>query len=718
MRYQWKLLLLALVLAIGPMAAMRPFGLHAMQNLGETLVSRTQESLLKQTEDRLHLIVEGYSQMLRLTRAQALVSLELQVKEVEQLLARAPAQERPLFLSGQWGGRDPVPALEPSEKHTKRGRAGHVRPLPVSYTTPVFRFSPGADPVALETDCQRLAGMTAFWQTVAKRDHSPALWHFVTLNSGIHLAFPGHDSFPRLLDHRERFAKLPLPAGEATWLEPYVDPVTRQVVAAVLRPVQGPMGDVVGVTGMVLPLSHVLERPFLAENLPADTVPFLCHLEGGGDLPAEGRLRIVAREADADPRHRRWWIPIEPEWVQGDDGAAFAAMLDDIAQGRANMRRMGWQGADSLWTYGVPHSESVLVLITPYATVHRLTEAAEREASAHVRRIARSTLVVLSVVCGATILLAVLFSRTVTKPLKHLSEGAQRLAAGDFETRVPEDSRDEFGQMARVFNQVGPELKAHYDLRRSLDLAREVQQNLLPDTQPSVAGLDVHGQSRYCDQTGGDYYDYLVVGPPEAPRLIVIVGDVAGHGISSALLMATARALIRQRLGLEGSLAVKLAEVNQFLCEDVGDSGQFMTLFVAEIDPVEGSLLWVRAGHDPGWRYRPTADTFDTIAGQGVPMGAMEGAEFQERRILLDTEEILLLGTDGIWETLDPAGEMFGKERLEAQVRRHAHLPARAIVEAVMTALDTFRQGAAVVDDATLVVVKRTAALPDAAASE
>lgn len=713
MRYQWKLLLLALALAMGPIAVMRPFGMIAFQNLGETLVSRTQESLLTQTEDRLSLIVEGYSQMLRLARAQSLISLELQAKEVEQLLARAPAQEQSLFLSDQSGDRNPLPTLESSEKHTKRGRAGHVRPLPVSYTTPVFRFSPGADPVDLETDCQRLAGMTAFWQTVGKRDHSPALWHFVTLNSGIHLVFPGHDSFPRLLDHREQFAKLPLPVGEATWLEPFVDPVTRQVVAAVLRPVQGPMGDVVGVTGMVLPLSHALERPFLAENLPAGTVPFLCHLEGGGALPAERRLRIVAREADADPGHRRWWVLIEPEWVHGDNGAAFTAMLDDIAEGRANMRRMGWQGADSLWTYGVPHSESVLVLITPYETVHHLTEAAEREAAMHVRRIARSTLVVLTVVCGVTILLAILFSRTATKPLKRLSEGAQRLAAGDFEVRVHEGSRDEFGHLARVFNQVGPELKSHYDLRRSLDLAREVQQNLLPEGQPQMAGLDVHGQSRYCDQTGGDYYDYLVVGPPEAPRLIVIVGDVAGHGISSALLMATARALIRQRLSLEGSLAVKLAEVNRFLCEDVGDSGQFMTLFVAEIDPAEGGLLWVRAGHDPGWRYKPKADTFETVAGQGVPMGAMEDAVFQERRILLDTEEILLIGTDGIWETLDPAGEMFGKEGLEAQVRRHAHLPARAIVEAVMTALDTFRQGAQVVDDATLVVVKRTATLPD-----
>ncbi|MEJ2639371.1 MAG: PP2C family protein-serine/threonine phosphatase, partial [Desulfosarcinaceae bacterium] len=269
-------------------------------------------------------------------------------------------------------------------------------------------------------------------------------------------------------------------------------------------------------------------------------------------------------------------------------------------------------------------------------------------------------------------------------------------------------SHDEFGQMAKVFNQVGPQLEAHYDLRRSLDLAREVQQNLLPGHPPEVRGLDVCGQSRYCDQTGGDYYDYLVMGTPDAPRLLVIVGDVAGHGISSALLMATARALIRQRLHLEGDLNTKLADVNRLLCRDVGDSGQFMTLFVVEISALDGGLIWVRAGHEPGWCYSPATDCFETLEGKGVPLGVMADAEFSEKRRHLAQDELLVVGTDGIWESLDPQGRMYGKARLEALLRKHAHLPACRIVEAVMDDLEAFRQGTRSVDDATLMVVKRT----------
>jgi sigma-B regulation protein RsbU (phosphoserine phosphatase) len=176
--------------------------------------------------------------------------------------------------------------------------------------------------------------------------------------------------------------------------------------------------------------------------------------------------------------------------------------------------------------------------------------------------------------------------------------------------------------------------------------------------------------------------------------------------------MATARALIRQRLSLEGGLAAKLADVNRLLCQDVGDSGQFMTLFVAEVSPADDGLAWVRAGHEPGWCYRPATCSFDTIEGRGMPMGVTETALFEMQRTTLMDGEILVIGTDGIWETLDRQGEMFGKQRLEELVRTHAHLPARRIVQAVMAALDAFRQGAAVVDDATLVVVKRSAGAP------
>jgi len=139
----------------------------------------------------------------------------------------------------------------------------------------------------------------------------------------------------------------------------------------------------------------------------------------------------------------------------------------------------------------------------------------------------------------------------------------------------------------------------HDMIKQSLDLAREVQQNLLPHKNPQMEGLDIAGRSIYCDETGGDYYDFIISDTGENGKLAIAIGDVSGHGISSALLMATVRSSLRQRLSQPGSAGGIISDVNRQLAQDVEDSGQFMTLFYLMIDPTKKHLHWVRAGHDP-----------------------------------------------------------------------------------------------------------------------
>ena len=134
-------------------------------------------------------------------------------------------------------------------------------------------------------------------------------------------------------------------------------------------------------------------------------------------------------------------------------------------------------------------------------------------------------------------------------------------------------------------------------LRQTLELADEIQKNMLPRRNPDVANFQIAGKSVYCSETGGDYFDSLIdKGFPEP--FGVLVGDVTGHGIEAALLMTTARALIRSRALQPGSIAQILSEVNQHLADDVVDSGRFMTLFYLNIDPRNKNLSWVRAGHE------------------------------------------------------------------------------------------------------------------------
>jgi sigma-B regulation protein RsbU (phosphoserine phosphatase) len=167
-------------------------------------------------------------------------------------------------------------------------------------------------------------------------------------------------------------------------------------------------------------------------------------------------------------------------------------------------------------------------------------------------------------------------------------------------------------------------------MRRSLDLAREVQQSLLPSSVPEVAGLDIAGKSIYREKTGGDYYDFLNFKNGSSKRVDIIIGDVAGHGLPSALLMITARALIRLRSSLPGSISDIVTDVNHHLSQDTGESGRFMTLFYLSIDLVNKSIKWVRAGHDPAILYNPYDDSFQELIGPGIPLGVDQAGQFVE----------------------------------------------------------------------------------------
>ena len=244
-------------------------------------------------------------------------------------------------------------------------------------------------------------------------------------------------------------------------------------------------------------------------------------------------------------------------------------------------------------------------------------------------------------------------------------------------------------------------------IKHSLSLAREVQQSLLPHKSPKMDGLDIAGKSIYCDETGGDYYDYIYGGQGENKKISVAIGDVAGHGISSALLMATVRSSLRQRSSLPGSVASIISDVNHQLVEDVEDSGQFMTMFYMTIDPMSMQAHWVRAGHDPAIFYDPGSDTFEELGGSGIALGVDENWNYKAyEKTGLDKGQIIFLSTDGIWEAFNPKGEMFGKERICDIIRKNSVLSAEEIVHKMFAALKSFQQGAPIEDDITFVVVK------------
>ena len=240
-------------------------------------------------------------------------------------------------------------------------------------------------------------------------------------------------------------------------------------------------------------------------------------------------------------------------------------------------------------------------------------------------------------------------------------------------------------------------------LQQSLDLAMEVQQSLLPKENPNFEGLDIAGKSVYCDETGGDYFDFLDLG---SEKLGVIVGDVSGHGIQSALLMTTVRGSLRQRIQNPDSLARMISDLNAQFHADVEKSGHFMTLFVCEVDAPNRVLRWLRAGHDPAMIYDIASDTFRELGGTGLPLGVSQSCQYEEGASVIDEKQILVIGTDGIWEAFDVNGNRFGKDKFKEIIRSALHLPAAAMADHVIESVQHFRQPLKIEDDITLVIIK------------
>ncbi|MEW6260711.1 MAG: SpoIIE family protein phosphatase [Thermodesulfobacteriota bacterium] len=298
------------------------------------------------------------------------------------------------------------------------------------------------------------------------------------------------------------------------------------------------------------------------------------------------------------------------------------------------------------------------------------------------------------------------FSIRIIGILEPLSEKARRIAAGVFDTDVPVDRKDEFGEIARVLNSIGPRLKDHYRIRQALAVTTEIQRRLLPLKPPVVSGVDIDAMTLYSDETGGDYYDYLCTDSTE--KICVTVGDVAGHGLPAAILMANARGMLRLRASMPGSLEAILLDVNRQYTKDMEISCQFMTLLLLRIDLQHRRIEWVRAGHNPGLLYDPDTDTFHELSGEGTPLGLWDDVHFPESSISIKPGQIIVLFSDGIIEARNPEGKYFGKDGLKEVVRKFAEISAKMLVLSILDAVTEFQAEGEQEDDMTVMVIKFT----------
>lgn len=712
MRIRWKLLLIFLAISLLPMAAMRLVAQRSLTELGLELGARSREELVRRTGSELARLVEDHARILSKERDLLEALLRTQALETARRLDGPPPEDGDGFLVAEplRGGRMAQNMTMDPRFCRMEEQVGECVPLKVDFDQAAVRFLDNGEQTPAELGkAARLASLASTQALAAQDLPQGIIWQMTVLAEGVMAIYPAIGGLPGGWDPRESewYARA-LQSKGPVWTGPVADPITRQatlVVSLTLPDAAGSDRRPDGVAAMVVPAAGMVHENEHIRAISRNVSSFV--VRPGDAENAEPGLEVLASEDDGpDPGMHALRLSRQPRFVNSPDSATLARVAEDMRAMRPGVRVLPFEGQESLWAYGpIGGRGTSLLLVAPMADVTASATAAERFVLDRVREQIRTTGWLLATAMLAILAISLLASRQVTANLHKLAQAARRLGQGDFSARVDIRTRDELREVGDTFNEMVPALAERTAMKEALGLASEIQRNLLPAGPPETPGLDVAGVSHYCEEIGGDYYDFFE--PGDGQGLAVCVGDVSGHGVSAALLMASARAFLRAQVGRAASPARAVSEVNRLLFQDTFRTGHFMTLMLMEFD--RQGLTWVRAGHDPALAYDPAEDRFEELLGPGPALGLMPDQEYSQQRWPgLAPGQIFCLATDGVWEARDARGEPYGKARLRACIRAHASRPATEIVEAVANDVAAFRGRRPGEDDVTLVIVRVT----------
>lgn len=323
-----------------------------------------------------------------------------------------------------------------------------------------------------------------------------------------------------------------------------------------------------------------------------------------------------------------------------------------------------------------------------------------------------------------SLIVGITMTRTITGTVHHLYEGTQRVMQGDFSHRIEVKGRDQLATLANSFNLMTGRIenllavaKEKERLQSEIEIAREVQNQLYPKRVPDVQSLRLTAVCKPARMVSGDYFDYECV---REAKVALAIGDVAGKGISAALLMATLQSSLRTELRASAAQMAMAAGngktvVGLSTSELVGHLNQqlhantspekYATFYLAIYDEASGLLRYTNAGHLPPILVRDGQASRLNV--DGTVVGAFPFARYDESQLQTQSGDLLLCFTDGVSEPENEFGEMFGEERLTDLVVRNAHKSDAEILDTIIGAVEQWTGSPELQDDMTLLLARR-----------
>ena len=703
MKLRWKYFLILLLASLVPLLIVTGISQKATKKLGKSLSTETYNTLVQSTRREIVSATENYAMITLRAKSTLELALQVLIRESAISLALPPLQPSKIYFADDFDNSSTAPEdIALSSIHMKVLKNGQLTPKSVSYAHPNFLLAPGVDRMEVDEDITKFTRLIPALKGIAGAIEGSLFWIYASLESGVHLSYPGHGGYPSAYDPRTRawYTSAKKIKG-MIWSPPIMDITTNQLTFTVSAPFFNLDGSLAGVGAIDVLIPNVLLKSQISSQWSKSMQPFLFSLSNG---PGGGKKQewVLSQKGKKDTVQQTTVDRKNDPDLQ-EKPKDFSNLIPYLEKKQSGSVEMPYQGVDSFWAYASIFPDLYFVIIAPKSMVMGLSEEVDAKFKSYTRD--QMIISIIAVIIGVVFIagIAFLLSQQSNNNVKSIVKGIKRLEKGDFTARLDLQFNDERDLIITTFNHIVPRLEEHLRMSRALGVAKDVQQSLLPKTNPMIQGFDIAGTSLYCDETGGDYYDFINL---SEDRMAVVVGDVSGHGVSSALLMATARALIMLRASMPGRAASIINDVNKHLSLDTYDTDNFMTFFYCELATAVREVCWIRAGHDPALIYDPDSDTFDELKGHGLAVGIDYNFEYEEFQRTLTAGQVILIGTDGIWEMRNEADDMFGKERLREIIRTNYLATAKEIIRIISDTLKEFRGSKQPEDDVTMVVIK------------
>jgi sigma-B regulation protein RsbU (phosphoserine phosphatase) len=585
-----------------------------------------------------------------------------------------------------------------------------IQPADPAEGTVIF-FAPGTFAATVSEEYQALGGMSDILKAVYYADANMTSVYVAT-DSGITIMYPWRGFGNGTIDVRNRewftHAKS---TGGVYWSKPYVDSAGQGLVVTASKAVNTKFGT--WIVGSDVTVDEI-NSAFLNKTLSGRGYAVL--MDSKGNIIS--RPGLSAEMAGTEGKY------IQENPFRSTD-TTFSAISRNITSGIVGIEKIRYGDAEIYiayapvralnWSYAI--SMPVNEVTAPIESTREQISSATAKTSARInaqtdriRDIFAALILALIVVVA---ILAVFLARMITRPIEALKEGASAIGHGNLDYQVRLDTRDEFADLARSFNQMAGDLKQNIeDLRRTtaekerytkeLEIAKEIQVSFLPEMIPQIQGYDLAATSIPAMEIGGDLYDFI---PMENGNWGIVIADVSGKSISAALYMALSRTLFHAGASEHPHPVSAVQWVNRMLFDD-GRSGMFITVFYGILDPVSKVFTYVNAGHNPPLLLKKTEEKARYLEGKNIALGVLPEVNAQSQDIKLGPGDILLMYTDGVTEAFNNQDQDFGEERLVTYLEKNRNLTARELLEGILAEVCLFRGNAPQSDDITLLILR------------